>query len=169
MASDLPMTPRVRDYHNYIAMDHTHLRDLVLHWNVYISIFSTSFLLNMPQNMKKLKKLNTVFWAVLWILLAVYFFLQNRYLTEQLLEYPWNPCLCAVQYNLDRTPLGKLLWYFAFNQLKMQYAKLNTVWDYCPSHLSDLLESVQHCSAKIVQSNVIPHFGTEPLFSTRLW
>ena len=40
----------VRDYYTYINMDHTHLGDLILHWNVYDSIFSISFLLNRSQS-----------------------------------------------------------------------------------------------------------------------
>ena len=50
MSSNLTIRQRVRDYLNYINMDHTHMGDLILHWNVYISILCTPFLLNKYKN-----------------------------------------------------------------------------------------------------------------------
>ena len=42
--------------------------------NLYISIFSTPFLLKLSHNMKNWRRKNAMFWAVLWILLASYVF-----------------------------------------------------------------------------------------------
>ena len=59
---------------NYINMYHTHMGDLILHWNVYtcIRIFGTQFLLNRYPNKNILICWKTFFCDVLWILLVSY-------------------------------------------------------------------------------------------------
>ena len=84
------MRPRVRDYHNYITMDHTHLADLVLTLKfVYQYIFHT-IRDKYASQYEKSKKKNYVLSCSMDFTSQPFFLLQKRYLTEHLVGYPWD-------------------------------------------------------------------------------
>ena len=72
--------------------------------------------------------------------------------------------LNALKYKLDRCTLEKL--YVAFIRSKLEYASI--VWDNCPKHLSDLIESLQYRAGKIV-SGAIHRTSHELLYTELGW
>ena len=58
--------------------------------------------------------------------------------------------VCRFKFKLDRSTLEKL--YVAFIRSKLHYG--NIIWDNCPKHLSDLVESVQYRAGKVVSGAI---------------